>query len=215
MEIGVNSCAITDHGSISGCVQFYQSMRAKNIKPILGCEIYVCKSDSTIKNKENGDLSHFILLAKNLQGWKTLVNIISESNLEENFYHKPRLNIERLANFLDGNILGFCGHLGSTIADRLQETKDSIEKTGRDFIDQMKEFFGKDNFFLEAQLMDREYSNEQIEMTEHIRRLGRITNTKVICTPDAHYCRKEDAIDQRILLCNLSLIHISEPTRPY
>jgi DNA polymerase-3 subunit alpha len=177
-------------------------MRAKNIKPILGCEIYVCKSDSTIKNKENGDLSHFILLAKNLQGWKTLVNIISESNLEENFYHKPRLNIERLANFLDGNILGFCGHLGSTIADRLQETKDSIEKTGRDFIDQMKEFFGKDNFFLEAQLMDREYSNEQIEMTEHIRRLGRITNTKVICTPDAHYCRKEDAIDQRILLCN-------------
>ena len=202
LEIGVNSCAITDHGSISGCVQFYQSMRAKNIKPILGCEIYVCKSDSTIKNKENGDLSHFILLAKNLQGWKTLVNIISESNLEENFYHKPRLNIERLANFLDGNILGFCGHLGSTIADRLQETKDSIEKTGRDFIDQMKEFFGKDNFFLEAQLMDREYSNEQIEMTEHIRRLGRITNTKVICTPDAHYCRKEDAIDQRILLCN-------------
>ena len=177
-------------------------MRAKNIKPILGCEIYVCKSDSTIKNKENGDLSHFILLAKNLQGWKTLVNIISESNLEENFYHKPRLNIEKLANFLDGNILGFCGHLGSTIADRLQETKDSIEKTGRDFIDQMKEFFGKDNFFLEAQLMDREYSNEQIEMTEHIRRLGRITNTKVICTPDAHYCRKEDAIDQRILLCN-------------
>jgi DNA polymerase-3 subunit alpha len=202
LEIGVNSCAITDHGSISGCVQFYQSMRAKNIKPILGCEIYVCKSDSTIKNKENGDLSHFILLAKNLQGWKTLVNIISESNLEENFYHKPRLNIEKLANFLDGNILGFCGHLGSTIADRLQETKDSIEKTGRDFIDQMKEFFGKDNFFLEAQLMDREYSNEQIEMTEHIRRLGRITDTKVICTPDAHYCRKEDAIDQRILLCN-------------
>ena len=83
LEIEVKSCAITDHGTISGAVQFYQSMKAKNIKPILGCEIYICDQDSKIKTKENSNLSHFILLAKNFKGWKSLVSIISESNLEE------------------------------------------------------------------------------------------------------------------------------------
>lgn len=203
-SIGVKSCAITDHGSISGAVQFYQAMRSKKIKPILGCEIYVCGQDSKIKTKENGDLSHFLLLAKNLKGWKTLVNIISETNLESNFYHKPRIDLESLKSLLDGNIIGFCGHLGSTISDLLSQTKDNteIKKVGTNFVARMKDLFGRDNFFLEAQLMDREYSPQQIEMTNHIRDLASITNTKVICTPDAHYCTKEDAIDQRILLCN-------------
>ena len=201
-KIGVSACALTDHGSISGSVQFYQALKAKKIKPILGCEIYLSQTNSSIKTKENSDLSHFLLLAKNYNGWKTLINIISESNLESNFYHKPRLDIDKLANFLDGNIIGFCGHLGSTLADILSTTNETIEKAGKEFISKMKSIFGDNNFFLEAQLMDRVLSPQQQEMTEHIRRLGSITNTKVICTPDAHYCEKEDAIDQRILLCN-------------
>lgn len=201
-EIGVSSCAITDHGTISGTVQFYQAMKSKKIKPILGCEIYISHQDSTIKTKENADLSHFIILAKNLQGWKTLIKIISESNAEHNFYHKPRLSIDRLEKLLDGNILGFCGHLGSYMSDIIERSKDTIDKSGTEEIYRLKDIFGKDNFFLETQLMDREYSPAQIEMTDNIRRLGQITNTKVICTPDAHYCHKEDATDQRVLLCN-------------
>jgi DNA polymerase III subunit alpha len=201
-KIGVKSCAITDHGSISGAVQFYQSMKARKIKPILGCEIYVCDNHSHIKTKENANLSHLILLSKNYNGWKTLINIISKSNDKNNFYHKPRLDLESLALLLDGNIIGFCGHLGSVLADKLSTTTSSIETTGKNLIYQMKEMFGSDNFFLETQLMDREYTGQQIEMTEHIRRLATLTNTKTICTPDAHYCSKEDATDQRILLCN-------------
>jgi DNA polymerase-3 subunit alpha len=201
-QIGVTACAITDHGSVSGAVQFYQAMKAKKIKPILGCEIYLSNDDSTVKTKENNHLSHFILLAKNYAGWKSLIKIISLSNEEKNFYHKPRLDLKQLSTLVDGNLIGFCGHLGSTLANLLQSSKGSIDTTGINFIDQMKDIFGKENFFLEAQLMDREISVEQIEMTEHIRRLGQLTKTKVICTPDAHYCNKEDAIDQRILLCN-------------
>ena len=201
-KIGVGSCAITDHGTISGTVQFYQAMKSKGIKPILGCELYICNDDPSIKTKENSDLSHFLVLAKNLEGWKKLIQIVSESNTEQYFYHKPRLSFDKLSQFLDGNILGFCGHLGSSLADILMNSKDTIEKTGTEFIAKMKSIFGQDNFFLETQLMDKEFSKEQIEMTEHVRRLGQITNTKVICTPDAHYCEKEDAIDQRILLCN-------------
>lgn len=200
---GIKTCAITDHGSISGSVQFFQAMKNKNIKPILGCEIYICEQQSNIKNKTNSDLSHFLLLAKNYDGWKTLINIISESNTEDNFYHKPRLDFDTLQKFLDGNIIGFCGHLGSTLADKIQATsQNDIGKKGIEFVAKMKDVFGIDNFFLETQLMDQEFSPDQIEMTEHVRRIGALTNTRVICTPDAHYCEKSDAIDQRILLCN-------------
>ena len=69
-DIGLSSCALTDHGSIGGTVQFHQTMLENKIKPILGCEIYVCKGDPLIKTPENRDLSHFLLLAKNKKGWK-------------------------------------------------------------------------------------------------------------------------------------------------
>lgn len=200
-NIGVSSCAITDHGTISGAVQFHQAMKKKNIKPILGCEIYLSHQDSHIKTKENSSLSHFILLAKNYTGWKTLIGIVSESNKENNFYHKPRLDLDKLAHLIDNNIIGFCGHLGSYLADLLEESKEDIVKAGTEFVSRMKSIFS-DNFYLETQLMDKEFSPKQMELTEHIRRIGKVTNTKVICTPDAHYCSKEDAIDQRILLCN-------------
>ena len=202
-EIGVKSCAITDHGSISGSVQFFQALKKQNIKPILGCELYISRDSCDKKDKTNTKLSHFLVLAKNHAGWKSLVNIISETNLPENFYHKPRIDFQKLSTLLDGNIIGYCGHMGSVLADRIMSSnQNDIEKIGREFVAEMKDIFGEENFFLESQLMDKEYSPEQIELTEHIRRIGKITNTKVICTPDAHYCIREDAIDQRILLCN-------------
>jgi DNA polymerase-3 subunit alpha len=176
-------------------------MKAKGIKPILGCELYISQQDSQIKTKENSDLSHFILLAKNKAGWFNLIKIISETNKPENFYHKPRISFDRLKGFLDGNLIGFSGHLGSTIADAIQADPDNAIKIGTEHVSYMKDLFG-DNYFLESQLMDRESTPEQIELTNIIRRLGSSTNTKIICTPDAHYCEKEDAVDQRILLCN-------------
>lgn len=203
LEIGVKSCALTDHGTISGAVQFYQKMTASGIKPILGCEIYVSHNDSKIKTKENSDLSHFILLAKNYKGWKSLIKIISACNNPDRFYHKPRISLKELAEYMDNDMIGICGHLGSYLPD-LIIGKDSTEsKTiGLNFIDQMKDIFGIDNFFLESQLMDSNNIIYQKELTDFVRNLGTITKTKVICTPDAHYCRKDDAVDQRILLCN-------------
>lgn len=201
-SIGVTSCAITDHGTISGTVQFYQSMKSNGIKPILGCELYISEDDSHIKTKENSKLGHFIVLAKNKAGWANLIRIISESNNKHNFYHKPRLSLNRLQEFLDGNLIGFCGHLGSVLANKMLRSKDDAEKEAIEMIAKMKDMFGQDNFFLESQLMDKDNIPGQIELTDLIRRLGSITKTKVICTPDAHYCDKSDAVDQRILLCN-------------
>jgi len=201
-QIGSTTCAITDHGSISGAVQFYQQMKAKNIKPILGCELYICDQDSSIKDVENSILSHFVVLAKNYEGWKTLIKIVSESNKPENFYHKPRLDIDKLAQLLDNNIIGICGHLGSYLAHKAKLAKANIRDNLLNEISRLNAMFGKDNFFLESQLMDSEHNPEQIEITNMLRELSKTTNTKIVATPDAHYCKKEDAFDQRILLCN-------------
>lgn len=205
IEIGATACALTDHGNIAGAVKFYTEMRKRKVKPILGCEIYVCHQDPTDQSKDNKELSHFLLLAKNYQGWQDLIRIVSESNRPDFFYHKPRINLDRLGTLLTGNIIGYCGHLGSYLADKiLDNNKLSADwkNIGTQEIGKLKNLFGQDNFFLEAQLMDRENNPLQVVLTDAIRELSKYTNTKIICTPDAHYCRKEDAVDQRVLLCN-------------
>jgi DNA polymerase-3 subunit alpha len=204
-DIGARACALTDHGNIAGAVKFYTEMKNSGIKPILGCEIYLCDQDPSIKDTSNRNLTHFLLLAKNLKGWKNLIRLVSESNRPDFYYHKPRLNLETLASFCDGNLIGMCGHLGSLLADKiLPENKPSRDwlSIGTENIGQLKTIFGKDNLFLEAQLMDVNNTPVQKDLTDMIRELGKKTNTKIVCTPDAHYCEKSDAVDQRILLCN-------------
>lgn len=196
-KIGAKSCSLTDHGTIAGTVKFYNTMTKAGIKPILGCELYISSQDSTIKDASNKKLSHLVILAKNKKGWQNLIKIVSESNKPENYYYKPRLDLKKLGSLLDGNMIGFSGHLGSTLSNIIQND----ESKAIEHIDFMKEIFGKDNFFLEAQLMDKEYNSDQIIVTDKIRSLAQLTKTKVICTPDAHYAEKEDSADQRILLC--------------
>ena len=211
-KIGATACALTDHGSISGAVQFYSHMKKAGIKPILGCEIYVCDQDAKIKSKENNKLSHFLLLAKNYNGWKTLIKIISTSNNSDIFYHKPRLDFNTLSTLLDGNIIGFCGHLGSSLANLLHKADNPIH-VGCEFVSKMKDIFGNDNFFLESQLIDQENNPDQIGLTNLIRSIGKQTNTKLIATPDAHYCESEDAVDQRVLICNNLKLTLPEVNR--
>lgn len=204
-DIGVKSCALTDHGNIAGSVKFYSEMKKNGIKPILGCELYISSDDAKLQTKENKSLSHLLVLAKNLNGWKNLIQIVSESNRPEHYYHKPRLDLNLLKTLVSGDLIAICGHLGSTIADTLID-KDKIvtdwAKKGQNMIHSFLDIFGKDNFFLEAQLMDKDNLPIQIELTSCIRELGKMTGVKVVCTPDAHYCTKADAVDQRILLCN-------------
>ena len=177
-------------------------MKSKNIKPIIGCKIFLSEDDAKIKTKENSSLTHILLLSKNYAGWKSLVKIISASNDPEVFYNKPRLDLSKLEALLDGNIIGLCGHQDSIIWNKTERNTEHSDKNSCEFISHMKSMFGIDNFFLESQLMNSEYNPDQIEITNYIRHLGEITKTKVVCTPDAYYCNADDAVDQRILLCN-------------
>ena len=195
---------MTDHGNIAGAIKFYSAMKNAGIKPILGCELYICEQSPAIKEKENRSLSHFIILAKNYQGWKDLIKIISESNKPEYYYHKPRLNLDTLGELNSGNLLAITGHLGSTLADAILDEytlKPNWLELGISHVNKLKQLFNND-VFLEAQLMDKDNLTIQEDLTNAIRQIGKETNTYVICTPDAHYCRREDAVDQRILLCN-------------
>lgn len=209
IELGIKSCALTDHGNICGSVQFYQQMIKNKIKPILGCELYICESGSTEKTTDNQKLSHLVVLAKNLQGWKTLIQLVSYSNHPDRFYYKPRISMDDLKNFDCSNFICITGHPGSFIAS-------SVEKEGllldnaRDIVlkklDTLSSIFGSHNVFLECQLFDQEHNPIQKKLTD----LYRSINHQKVATCDAHYCSKNDAIDQRILLCNNLKITFSE-----
>jgi len=203
-EIGATACALTDHGNIAGAVKFYAAMKQSGIKPILGCELYICEQDPKIQEKTNRNLSHFIVLAKNYSGWKDLIRIVSESNKAEHYYHKPRLDLKNIKLLNSGNLLAITGHLGSTLSDAILDNYNLREnwlEIGINHINVLKDIFGE-NIFLEAQLIDKDNLPVQETLTNAIREIALKTNLKVICTPDAHYCNKEDANDQRILLCN-------------
>lgn len=204
---GITSCALTDHGSISGAVSFYKEMKNNGIKPILGCEMYISQQTSKDKSKENADLSHMIVLAKNLTGWHNLIKLVSNSNYEENFYYKPRLSLGEFKNLSLDGLICITGHAGSNLANSIisdgeDQLNPDYEKDATNLISQLSDLFGKNNLFLEAQLMDKDFYPTQTKLTEIIRSLGKKNGIRVIATNDAHYANREDAIDQRILLCN-------------
>ena len=205
LEIGAKTCAITDHGNIAGHVAFHKTMTSNGIKPILGCELYICEDDPSIQSKENKSLSHMLVLAKNYNGWLELIKLVSESNRPDYYYHKPRLNLEKLSEFITGNTICITGHLGSNLANRIIEQNQIVSdysKVGSHYVSQLISIFGRDNVFLESQLMDKENIPLQIHLSEAIQEIARNNKVKVVCTPDAHYCNRQDADDQRILLCN-------------
>lgn len=205
VEIESPSCAITDHGTISGCIEFYKQCKDKNIKPILGSELYICDADSTITDKSNSKLSHMLFLSKNYKGWKELIKIVSFSNQRERFYRKPRICLDDLQNFDCSNLVCISGHPGSVIFnDIVTDNKIDSEasKTAINKINLLMDIFGRDNFFLEIQCMDAKINPIQQDIANLYRDISKLNKIQTVATIDAHYCNKQDSLDQRILLCS-------------
>jgi len=221
VELGLPGCAITDHGSISAMKPFYDACRKAKIKPVIGCEMYICLQDATIKNNGNNKRHHLIVLAKNDQGIKDLMSLVSESNKPEHFYRKPRISMEGLAPFASkGNLilLSACigGELPSSLftdfkaACSLSEhggeanlaevracLKPDWKEVGKEIIKRFVEIAGEGNFYLELQ---DEGMSVQTVVTECLRILGEETGIGTVATIDAHYASQKDAEDQRLLL---------------
>ncbi len=243
------SCAISDHGSVSGSIQFIKALkdcckcghqkgihdsgkrcRTKGcqcaafnkcgIKPILGSEFYLCPQEPTVKDKTNRRLSHLVVLAKNLEGWRSLISATSSANTPEHVWNnKPRLNLERLASFAKGNLIAFSGHMGSDMANvcfadyRLaykaktyEDAKALVRTDWKEAVlalaGKYNELFGKGNFYLEENFLDHKNLPAIEIIAKILQWVSKQLSIPRVATPDAHYPTKQDAADQRIQLCS-------------
>tara|TARA_R100000008_G_scaffold23676_2_gene12740 strand:- start:6554 stop:8500 length:1947 start_codon:yes stop_codon:yes gene_type:complete len=217
VELGLDGSALTDHGTIGGAVAFVNAMKNKGKKPILGCEFYICQEKP--EEKSDRSTSHLVVLAKNLQGWKRLIEATSEANKPEFFYYKPRLDLDNLAKFADGSLIAFSGHMGSDLADVIftnpseaynattyEEARSMVDPEwltkAKELAYKYQNIFGEGNFFIEIQLIDQNNLPASKVVGEALRFVSKETGIPPVATPDAHYARSEDAYDQRVLLCN-------------
>lgn len=193
-ELGMTSCAITDHGSMYGVVDFYREAKAQGIHPVIGCEVYVAPRQHTDKvhNIDNKN-SHLILLAENQKGYQNLIYLVSKAYIE-GFYYKPRIDFDMLLDHHEGLIaLSACiaGEVPKAIISGNYEAAKNIALRYRDT-------FGADNYFLEIQ--DHGIGDEKRVIPELIK-LSREIGVGLAATNDIHYISRSDAKYQDILMC--------------
>ena len=194
VELGMKSIAITDHGVMYGVVDFYKAALKNGIKPILGCEVYTAKR--TRFDRQPGidaDQGHLVLLARNNEGYKNLMKIVS-AGFTEGFYYKPRIDMEVLGRYSKGiTALSACmsGDVPSAI---LEGNYEKAKQKALAF----NEIFGQGFFYLELQNNGIE---EQNLVNQSLIKLSAETGIPLVATNDAHYLRKEDAKAQEVLLC--------------
>jgi DNA polymerase-3 subunit alpha len=188
--------AITDHGNMYGAIEFYKLAKKAGIKPIIGVEAYMTAGSRLDKTTEVGGVKryyHLTLLAKNLQGYKNLMRLVTISNLE-GYYYKPRMDKEILRKYSEG-IIALSGCLGGELAQSLvNQDEEKAEK----IIKEYQEIFGKENYFLEIQRHPKSPNDEKVH--EHIIALGKKLNIPIVGTIDSHYPCSEDRKAHETLL---------------
>ena len=205
-ELGQTAIALTDHGVMYGCIDFYKAAKAAGIKPIIGCEVYVTRRNMTDRvHGIDNDPYHLVLLCKDRQGYENLCKLVSEAFIN-GFYGKPRGDIALLRQHSQG-LIALSACLAGGVAQFLMEEDYNAAK---DYALTMADIFGADNFYLELQ--DHNIP-EQIAVNQGICRIARETGLPLVVTNDAHYLRKEDATMQDVLLCVQTGKTIDDPNR--
>ncbi len=194
--LGMTSLAITDHGNLFGAIDFYNEAKKKNIKPIIGCEIYLAagsRLDKQGRAEDGKSYYHLGLIAKNLTGYQNLLKLVSDSHLQ-GFYYKPRADWETLAKYSEG-LIAFSGCLAAIIPQMLlNDREDDARAACARFID----IFGKENFVIEIQ--DHGIP-EQRKIIPGLLRLGEEFGLRVIASNDVHYIKNTDADPHDAMLC--------------
>ena len=193
-ELDQNAIAITDHGVMYGCIDFYKAAKAAGVKPIIGCEVYVAPRTLADRvHKIDDNPYHLVLLCENNTGYQNLCKLVSEGFVN-GFYGKPRVDLALLETYHEGLIcLSAC--LGGGVQQFLLNEDYEGAKA---YALRMAEIFGEGNFFLELQDHGIE---EQTAVNQGLLRMARETGLPLVATNDAHYLSKEDARMQDIMLC--------------
>ncbi|MGC9061949.1 DNA polymerase III subunit alpha [Calditerrivibrio sp.] len=194
-KFGSTAVAVTDHGTMYGVVDFYKKAISNNIKPIIGCEVYVAPDNRKNRNYEKGEDKnyHLILLAKNNKGLKNLQYLVSLAQLE-GFYYKPRIDKELLANYSEG-LIGLSACLAGEIPRQILrgDLKEAV-KSAKEYED----ILGKGNFYLELQengIPDQRMVNRELIT------IAKENQLPLVATNDCHYLEKEDHVAHQILMC--------------
>lgn len=191
-EMGMNAVAITDHGNMYGAVEFYKACVKAEIKPIIGCEVYMTQGDRKDKTSQNKKVNHLILLAKDNVGYKNLMKLVSLGHLE-GFYYKPRIDWEILEQYHEGLICTsacLAGVIPSLINDNQYDK--ALEQAAR-----FQKLFGED-YYLELQ---RHPGIKEIEpANKGLVKISRELGIPLIATNDSHYIKKDDASAQDVLV---------------
>ena len=193
-ELGQTAIALTDHGVMYGCIDFYKAAKAAGVKPIIGCEVYVARRKMTDRvHGLDNDPYHLVLLCKDRTGYENLCYLVSEAFLH-GFYGKPRVDLELLEAHHEGLIALSACLAGAIPQALMNEDYDKARATALE----LSRIFGPDNFYLEMQ--DHGIAAQR-PVNQGIQRLARETGLPMVITNDAHYLRKEDADIQDVLLC--------------
>jgi DNA polymerase-3 subunit alpha len=195
-ELGMPAVAMTDHGNIFGAVEFVNAAHKAGVKPIIGCELYVCKKDDhrIERTPPEGDTyNHLLVLAENDEGYRNLVKITSEASLH-GFYYKPRVSKKFLAEHAKG-LIGLSGCLKGEVAELLTDGKYENARQAAGFF---SEIFGKNSFYLEIQDQGLEAEHR---IHPELFRLEKELGLPLVATNDSHYLCEEDAHAQDVMVC--------------
>ena len=211
-ELGMPALAITDHGNMYGVKEFFKfAKKHPSVKPIIGCEIYVSKGDHRVKEK---GYYHLILLAKNYNGYKNLVKIVSEAHIN-GMYYRPRVSHEVIEQYHEDLICSSACLAGEVPRAIMAHDPDAVDRA----IQWHKRVFGED-YYLEVMKhktevpgLSNELYEQQCYYTEEIFRLAQKHGVKVIATNDAHFVRKEDGPAHDRLICLTTNADINDPNR--
>ncbi len=192
-ELGMKSLAITDHGTMYGCVDFYKQALEQGIKPIIGCEIYIVSKSMYLKqNDKDNETHHLVLLVKNEIGYRNLMQIVSRASID-GFYYKPRVDHEFLSKHSEG-LVALSACLGGEVQSALKNNNREKAVEAALFY---KEVF-KEDFYLELQYHG---INEQLKVNDELVELSKEFDIPLVATNDVHYINKEDSRAHDILLC--------------
>jgi DNA polymerase-3 subunit alpha len=199
-DLGMDSVAITDHGTMSGVVEFYKAALAGGVKPLIGMEAYVAPRSYTDKDPgHDRKYFHLTLIAMNNQGYQNLMKLSSLANLE-GFYYRPRIDHALLEKYNEGLIV-LSGCIGGEVSDALrQDQYQQASQTASWY----KKVFG-DRYYIE--LMDHGHPahptvwDEQTKVNQQLLKLATELEIPAVVTCDAHYLMHEDQEAHEILLC--------------
>ncbi|MFZ0303053.1 MAG: DNA polymerase III subunit alpha [Terracidiphilus sp.] len=204
-KLGQKSVAMTDHGNIYGAVHFFNAAKEKGIKPILGCELYVCKAEDHRAETPHDQYNHLLVLAENEEGYRNLIRLTSEASLH-GFYRRPRVSKKYLAENAKG-LIGFSGCLSGELCEAL--VAGQYEKAAAS-AGQYQDIFGKGNFYLEIQ--DQGLTEEK-KIHADLFRLERELGIPLVATNDSHYLCGEDSHAHDVMLCVQTGAKIHETNR--